>query len=74
MSERMEAAMKYKMRDRTARKKSNGILSGGRRAQTYTEYALILVCVSIALIGGYQLIGETLNSTVSSVNEQVSNA
>ena len=73
-SERMEAGMKHKMRARAARRKPKGILSRGHRAQTYTEYALVFVCVIVALIGGYELVGGTINNTVSNVNEQVTNA
>ncbi len=49
-------------------------VSGAHRGQTYSEYALIFVCVVIALIGGYQLIGNNLNSSVSGLAEQVGNA
>jgi Flp pilus assembly pilin Flp len=49
-------------------------VSGARRGQTYTEYALIFVCVVIALVGGYQLIGNNLTNTVSGVANQVGNA
>ena len=69
-----EASMNRKVGACSGRGKSRGILSSGHRAQTYTEYALIFVCVIIALIGGYQLMGETINNTVSNVSEQVSNA
>jgi len=48
--------------------------SGAYRGQTYSEYALIFVCIVVALIGGYQLIGNTLTNTVSGVSDQVVNA
>jgi Flp pilus assembly pilin Flp len=49
-------------------------VSGARRGQTYTEYALIFVCIVIALVGGYQLIGNNLSTSVSGVADQVGNA
>lgn len=49
-------------------------VSGAHRGQTYSEYALIFVCVVVALIGGYQLIGNSLASTVSGLSTQVSSA
>jgi Flp pilus assembly pilin Flp len=51
-----------------------GAVSGIHGGQTLGEYALIFVCIAIALIGGYQLIGANLASSVSGVNSQVSNA
>jgi Flp pilus assembly pilin Flp len=48
--------------------------SGAHRGQTYSEYALIFVCIVVALIGGYQLIGTTLGSSVGGIADQVSNA
>ena len=36
--------------------------SGAYRGQTYSEYALIFVCIVVALVGGYQLIGENLSN------------
>jgi len=50
------------------------VLSGIHGGQTLSDYTLIFVCIAIALIGGYQLIGRNLASTVSVVNSQVSNA
>ena len=44
------------------------------RGQTYTEYALIFVCVIVALVGGYQLIGNNLSNSVSGLSNQVGNA
>ena len=32
------------------------------RGQTYSEYALIFVCIVVALVGGYQLIGSNLGN------------
>ena len=48
--------------------------SGAYRGQTYSEYALIFVCIVVALIGGYQLIGGTLNSSMGDLANQVGNA
>lgn len=45
-----------------------------RRGQTYSEYALIFVCVVIALITGYQVIGHTVSSTVSGMAVSVAAA
>jgi Flp pilus assembly pilin Flp len=66
--------MNRNMRAYDRRGKFGRLLSSSQRAQTYTEYALIFVCVIVALIGGYQLMGNTINNTISNVNEQVSNA
>lgn len=49
-------------------------VSGAHRGQTYSEYALIFVCIVIALVGGYQLIGGNLTNSVSGVADQVTNA
>lgn len=48
--------------------------SGAYRGQTYSEYALICACIAIALIGGYQLIGDSLSNSVSEIVNQVGNA
>jgi len=48
--------------------------SGSFSGQTYSEYALIFVCVVIALVTGYQLIGETLTNSVSGLAGQVTSA
>jgi Flp pilus assembly pilin Flp len=48
--------------------------SGASRGQTYTEYALIFVCIVVALVGGYQLIGNNLGNSVGGVANQVGNA
>jgi Flp pilus assembly pilin Flp len=49
-------------------------VSGAHRGQTYSEYALIFVCVVIALVGGYRLIGNDLSSSVTVLADQVGNA
>jgi len=49
-------------------------VSGAYRGQTYSEYALIFVCIVVALVGGYQLIGNNVNNTVSELSQQVGNA
>ena len=49
-------------------------VGGAHRGQTYSEYALVFVCVVIALIGGYQLIGINLYKSVGELAEQVGNA
>jgi Flp pilus assembly pilin Flp len=48
--------------------------SGAHRGQTYSEYALIFVCIVVALIGGYQLIGNNLSNSVGGIAGQVGNA
>lgn len=48
--------------------------SGAYRGQTYTEYALIFVCIVVALVGGYQLIGNNVNNSISELSQQVGNA
>ncbi len=48
--------------------------SGSFSGQTYSEYALIFVCVIIALVTGYQLIGANLTNSVNGLADQVSNA
>jgi Flp pilus assembly pilin Flp len=44
------------------------------RGQTYSEYALIFVCIVVALVGGYQLIGGNLSNSMNGVSNQVGNA
>ena len=44
------------------------------RGQTLSEYALIFLCIAVALIGGYQLIGNNLTNSVSGVVQVVSSA
>lgn len=48
--------------------------SGAYRGQTYTEYALIFVCIVVALVGGYQLIGNNVGNTVTGIADQVGNS
>ncbi len=48
--------------------------SGAHRGQTYSEYALIFVCIVVALVGGYQLIGNSLGNSVTGIANQVGNA
>lgn len=48
--------------------------SGAHRGQTYSEYALIFVCIVVALIGGYQLIGNNLTNSVGGIADQLGNA
>ena len=48
--------------------------SGASRGQTYTEYALIFVCVVVALVGGYQLIGNNLANSVGGIANEVGNS
>jgi len=50
------------------------VVSGIHGGQTLSEYALIFVCIAIALVGGYQLMGSNVSTTVSGVASQVSNA
>jgi Flp pilus assembly pilin Flp len=44
------------------------------RGQTYSEYALIFVCIVVALVGGYQLIGGNLGNSVTGISNEVGNA
>ena len=44
------------------------------RGQTYSEYALIFVCIVVALVGGYQLIGNNLTNSVNGIASQVGNS
>jgi Flp pilus assembly pilin Flp len=48
--------------------------SGAYQGQTLTEYALIFVCIAVALVGGYQLIGNNLTNTVGGVASEVGNS
>jgi Flp pilus assembly pilin Flp len=48
--------------------------SGAYRGQTFTEYALIFVCVVVALVGGYQLIGNNLVNSVGGIANEVGNS
>ncbi|MGB6565645.1 MAG: hypothetical protein WBE69_23825, partial [Candidatus Binataceae bacterium] len=45
--------------------------SGAYRGQTYSEYALVFVCIVVALFGGYQLLGENLSNSVGGLANQV---
>jgi Flp pilus assembly pilin Flp len=44
------------------------------RGQTLSEYALIFLCIAVALIGGYQLIGNNLGNSVNGVTQVVSSS
>jgi Flp pilus assembly pilin Flp len=48
--------------------------SGAYRGQTYSEYALIFVCIVVALVGGYQLIGNNLSNEMNGLANQVGNS
>jgi len=48
--------------------------SGTYRGQTYTEYALIFVCIVVALVGGYQLIGSNLSNSMNGLAQEVGNS
>jgi len=41
------------------------------RGQTMTEYALILAAVAVVVYAGYQTMGTTINSLLSSVDGQL---
>lgn len=41
------------------------------RGQTMTEYALILAAVAVVVFAGYQLMGTTINSMLSTVDGQL---
>ena len=42
-----------------------------QRAQTMTEYALILAAVAVVVFAGYQVMGTTINSLLSSVDSKI---
>lgn len=42
-----------------------------RRGQTMTEYALILAAVAVVVFVGYQVMGTTINSLLSTVDGQL---
>jgi len=44
------------------------------RGQTYSEYALIFVCIVVALVGGYQLLGGNLSNSMNGLSNEVGNA
>ena len=41
------------------------------RAQTMTEYALILAAVAVVVFAGYQIMGTTINSMLSDVDSKI---
>ncbi len=41
------------------------------RGQTMTEYALILAAVAVVVYAGYQSMGKTITSVLSSVDNQL---
>ena len=41
------------------------------RGQTMTEYALILAAVAVVVYAGYQTMGTTITSLVTTVNEKL---
>lgn len=41
------------------------------RGQTMTEYALILAAVAVVVFAGYQLMGTTINSMLSTVDSKI---
>jgi Flp pilus assembly pilin Flp len=41
------------------------------RGQTMTEYALILAAVAVVVYAGYQTLGTTINSALSTVDGQI---
>jgi Flp pilus assembly pilin Flp len=45
-----------------------------RRAQTMTEYALVLAAVAIAVYGVYKTLGNSIGSLASSVDSTLTNA
>ncbi len=49
-------------------------LVAAHRGQTLTEYILVVVCVAIVLITGYQAIGHTVSSTVTGITSTVASA
>jgi Flp pilus assembly pilin Flp len=48
--------------------------SGAYRGQTYSEYALIFVCIVVALFGGYELIGNNLSNSMTGLANEVGNS
>lgn len=42
-----------------------------QRGQTMTEYALILAAVAVVVYGGYELMGNTIKTLLSSVDSQL---
>jgi Flp pilus assembly pilin Flp len=41
------------------------------RGQTMTEYALILAAVAVVVYAGYQTLGSTINSALSTVDTKI---
>ncbi len=41
------------------------------RAQTMTEYALILAAVAVVVVAGYQLMGNTISNLLNTVDGQL---
>ncbi len=41
------------------------------RGQTMTEYALILAAVAVVVFAGYQTLGTTINSALSTVDGKI---
>jgi Flp pilus assembly pilin Flp len=41
------------------------------RGQTMTEYALILAAVAVVVYAGYQTLGTTINSALSTIDTQI---
>ena len=41
------------------------------RGQTMTEYALILAAVAVVVYAGYQLLGTTINGTLTAVDTKL---
>ena len=48
--------------------------SGASSGQTFSEYALVFLCIAVALASGYRLLGNNLGNSVSGVANQVGNA
>ncbi len=42
--------------------------------QTATEYALILACIAIVVAAGYELIGQSVSSSVNGITTSVASA
>jgi len=44
------------------------------RAQTMTEYALVLAAVAVAVFGAYKVLGNSIGSLASGVDSTLTNA
>jgi len=44
------------------------------RAQTMTEYALVLAAVAVAVYGAYKILGNSIGSLASGVDSTLTNA